>query len=358
MKKILKILLILIILVLSFIITYGIISGKISDYISVYKEKNKNKKSEEFITYKLETPKLPLEDIYKIDYVTSKKITIEGKTFNYSYDLYIDGNNKLIIKDNINKKQITAETIDNVKSIYLYNTTQIVLLTNDGNIYFNDMEDIKGLDDFENYNIDGFDNFEEVRAYQHEKIYYKDFFTKSDKDGIKTLYAITDKNTYYNLDSLHSYTVYPEKEYKTIEELVKAEGYELIWSGFGYNIYNDGKISYCRTFDNYGMPKDEKEKEVFLKDEEGNDLKIYKLFFDDGNTKALYVISLDNKLYKAAFSHNLAYNTEIIAKPVNDLIVKSLSYQKNKKGNLILNFSDNSKLIIEKHLEGYNLYRK
>ncbi len=148
---------------------------------------------------------------------------------------------------------------------------------------------------------------------------------------------------------------YKLKEVST--PLDASKGDECINSGYGYNIYNDGKISYSRIFKDSGWPDDRKDLQVFIKDETGNDLNVYKLFFDNSNNMKTYLITLDNKLYTTEFSHSLTYNTEITAQLVKDSTVKSITYNKKTK-KVILKFSNGDSLNIDKYNEGYNLLRK
>ncbi len=172
-----------------------------------------------------------------------------------------------------------------------------------------------------------------------------------------TYFIITGKfSDYISSYKIAEYNItYKLTEVSTPLESSKED--ECISSGYGYNIYNDGRISYSRIYNDSGWPEDRKDLQVFIKDENGNDLKVYKLFFDESNNMKTYAISLDNKLYTTEFSHYLTYNKEIIAQLVNTSTVKSITYnKKNKK--VSLRFSNNESLNIDKYNEGYNLLRK
>ena len=356
MKKILKILIYLLIIILGFVVSFLIVSGWFKEKISSLKPKSKDS----VVTYKLSKPVLPLQNSKNISYVTTKEIKIEKDDKSYSYNLYVNDNNDLVIKNNLTGSEQVAKSISNVKYI-IEDSYMIFVLTNGGDIYYIPDSVGQSMNYLDNLSIDKLDSFKKLELtfiddslsveYMTEKIFFTNYIVGKCNGQIGCNFLESNDGNYYDysitdihpepLSSLVIASPAIRGKYNSLDELAKKNKMNIYVRNVDFSIYDDGKVVYENGFswdpNINGLTMD-----VF--DESGKQLYAHAILAV--SMYNIYFISLDNKLYNIEYN-TINYETKFQAKLVKNSIIDSISYNKKKKL-AILNFNDKTQLEIER----------
>lgn len=328
--KVIFVIVSILIFFLVFIVTSFLLTGRYKNIIN--HNINKKTQEEKIVSYNLEEPKLPLEDIYNFQYITSKEEKINNSFCNCSYSLYVDNNNDLIIKNDKDKTKQKAKTVSNVK--YIIYGVPIEVLTNDGKIYRHTSE--TNIETYDSLNFEDIDSFKKIEFENKETTIENIIEIKNGIDEAHELIAETSNKTYYDTSEM------------TLEELVKNKKLEIISIEFfryknhkQFNLYVDGKMTFSGKYSD-GVNEKSFEKKIY--DENDNQLYGYKYLVDENDT--LYIVSLDNKLYSIE-NNEISYDTKIIAEKLNDKKITKIDYN-NNKNKVIFYFSDNTNYEVNK----------
>ena len=330
-------------------------------YFILEKEPNVKEKDEEkkqkIVSYELKKPTLPLKDIYKKNYITSTSVNVEDSFDNWSYTIYINDENKLIIKNNKTNEEKKATTVENAK--YIIN--EEIILTNDGKIYAHNSDE--RLYTYEQLSFQDIDSYQIIEENKDGIIFTNAFEIIDGIEEFHSLIGETTEGSYYNLSAILCITektcrISSSEKSKNMDELINKYHLNVISSDYGnnahFNVYSNGKIT-CKGKYKNGDKEEQYELEIY--DENQNKLTGYKYIYMINANVDLYFISLENKLYSLNY-RNIQYDTKVIATLINENEVTKISYDKSNKNSITFTFSNNETIEITKINENksYNMF--
>ena len=321
MKKVLKGVVIVIAFLIGFIPAFLYFTG--------YFDENNTTEEEltpiNMFTYNLDTPSVPLMNTSKLNYVQTRRITINDEIYgNYSFAFYIDSSSYLVIKDNKENKEVNAANMPAVKYV-IDNVNSIFAVTNDGSLYYLTI-DGNSLKSRNSLTMNEVNSFKKVKT--SEKV--SNFIRTLNANNKMCVFVETVSNKYYDLKyDGKEYTF--DKEYSSSEEVIEKLQLNIYDSKYNYYIFSDGKVKYL---------KEQESGSVLLSvvDENGSQLYAYMMFPIYEND--VYFLSLSNRLYNVAASDYDGGNT-IGATKISSSKAKSLTYDKaDKSKKITLKYED------------------